>query len=194
MNTTRVTLLERIKNPANNAAWVEFDAIYRPMLFRFAQARGLSHADAEDIVQGCMGAISDHITTFEYDPSKGRFKGWLRAMVNNRWRNHLRGRREQPVDSRDLRALEYQDESPEETFDRVWTQEHLRYALRAILTEVDNSTACAYRAYVINKESVQHICDTYGMTANQLYKIKWRLTQRLREKMQELEGAEPTGA
>ena len=46
------------------------------MLMRFAKGRGLDHAGAEDVTQHCMAAVSKHIERFDYDPRKGRFKGW----------------------------------------------------------------------------------------------------------------------
>ena len=48
MAVTRASLLLRIRDPKDNAAWKEFDAIYRPMLQRFARTMGLGAADAED--------------------------------------------------------------------------------------------------------------------------------------------------
>ena len=87
MDTTRATLLERIRDRADTNAWGQFDAIYRPMLMRFAQGRGLSLSQAEDVTQHCMAAVHKHIDEFEYDPSKGRFRGWLRTLVNNRVRD-----------------------------------------------------------------------------------------------------------
>ena len=64
IDKTRVTLLHRIKDPDNIRAWEEFDAIYRPMLERFAMGRGLDHAAAEDVVQQCMTAIQRVIGAF----------------------------------------------------------------------------------------------------------------------------------
>jgi RNA polymerase sigma-70 factor (ECF subfamily) len=188
MDTTRPSLLIRIKEPRNLAAWEEFDALYRPLLYRFAQLRGLGHADAEDIVQHCMGRVHEHIRTFEYDARKGRFKSWLRTMVNNRWRNMIRDRHEQLAQSQDFRQAQQREETPEETFDRVWAQEHLKAAMRWLRHEVDGKTFQAFQRYVIEDQPVKEVCDTLDLSANQLYKIKWRLTQQLRDKMADLEG------
>ena len=72
LDTTRATLLERIRDRADGEAWRQFDAIYRPMLMRFGQGCGLDHAGAEDVTQHCMSAIHRHIDGFDYDPKKGR--------------------------------------------------------------------------------------------------------------------------
>ena len=61
MDTTRATLLVRIRNRGDIDAWSQFDAIYRPMLRRFARSAGLDAAACDDVVQECMVAIHRHI-------------------------------------------------------------------------------------------------------------------------------------
>jgi len=188
MDTTRASLLIRIREAEDRAAWAEFDAIYRPMLYRFAIARGVGHADAEDVVQHCMTAIQKHIRGFEYEPRKGRFKGWLRTMVNNRVRNLLRDRREQTAETRDFQRANGREAAPEDDFDRVWMEEHLRHCLRSIREEVDAIAFAGFHQYVIKEQPVEAVCESLGISRNQLYKIKWRLTRTLGQKMKELVG------
>lgn len=188
MDTTRFSLLFRIKNPANQAAWGEFDAIYRPMLTRFVRMKGLSGADADDIVQQCMMAVHKHIGGFEYDPQKGRFKGWLRTMVGNRVRNHFRDKREYEGGTGVFSALPDSEHAPDEAFDRVWMEEHLRHCLNQVRAEATPQEYDAYQRYVLDEQSVEDVCAAFSYTAQQLYKIKWRLTQKVSEKMRELLG------
>ena len=133
MDTTLPSLLVRLKDRQDAAAWNTFDRIYRPMLHRFALSFGLDHADTEDIVQQCMSAVQERIATFDYDREKGKFKSWLRIMMNNKIRNLLRDRKEQPGDSGDfkdedriewsLNGEEIEDSSLIETEVRVvWTE------------------------------------------------------------------------
>jgi RNA polymerase sigma-70 factor (ECF subfamily) len=191
MHTTRASLLMRVKDRRDSAAWEEFDAIYRPLLYRFGLARGLQHAEAEDVVQQCMTAVQAHMAGFEYDPRKGRFKSWLRTLVNNRVRNLHRDRREQAADSQDLARDQQREPSPEEVFDRLWMAEHLRHSLELIRREVDDKTFRAFQLYVIDERAVEDVCRELEVSANRLYKIKWRLTQKLAEHMADLtEGAE----
>ena len=74
----------------------------RPRRHLFAGRWGLGQVDAEDVVQHCMAAIGEHIRSFDYDPRKGRFKGWLRTLVNNRVRNQWRKKREQIGETKDF--------------------------------------------------------------------------------------------
>ncbi|RIK68868.1 MAG: hypothetical protein DCC65_01685 [Planctomycetota bacterium] len=190
MDTTRASLLLRIKDPADATAWRDFDAIYRPMLKRFATMRGLEHAAAEDVVQHCMVAVYEHIRGFEYDPKKGRFKGWLRTLVNNRVRNLHRNRHEDEARTQDFRRDQERELAPDEAFERVWMEEHLRHAMQLLRKEAGDAAYAAYTAYAIDGKPVEEVCKQFDLTANQLYKLKWRLTQRLSEMLKELLGDE----
>ena len=158
------------------------------MLTRIAMARGLPTADVEDVVQHCMVAVSQHIKTFEYDPRKGRFKGWLCTLVNNRIRNLHRDRREQEADSGVFRIPQQREASPESIFDRIWMEEHLRYAMRQLAREVKPQALRAFERHVLEGASVEDVCREIDVTPNQLYKIKFRVMQKLQERMHELTG------
>ncbi len=191
MHTTRASLLIRIRNRQDSAAWTEFDAIYRPLLARFAAASGANPTEAEDVVQHCMTAVHQHIASFEYDKSKGRFKGWLKTLVANRIRNLFRDRKEKRADTAAFSGLAAKEQSPEDLFDKIWMDEHLKYALGQVRGEVEEKTFLAFKLYVIDERPVEEICAELEINANQVHKAKYRITRRLAEKMAELtDGAE----
>lgn len=188
MDTTHQSLLLRIRDPADTAAWRQFDEIYRPMLRRFALARGLDDSAADDVVQHAMLAVSTHIQSFEYDPARGRFKAWLRTIVGNHVRNLLARRREKLADSVDMKRPDDRAESPDELFDRLWLKEHLDHAMARLRDAAEPAVFAAFEAYVLNDEPVDDVCQRLGMTPNQLYSIKFRLTRKLGECMKSLVG------
>jgi RNA polymerase sigma factor (sigma-70 family) len=188
LDTTRPSLLLRIRDRADAAAWRTFDAIYRPMLHRFALACGLNEADAEDVVQHCMAAVQEKIGAFDYDPEKGRFKAWLRTLVQNRVRNVIRDRRDRAAPEGAIDGLESRDPSPEAVFDRLWMQEHLWHCLELVRQEVEEPTYLAFKRYVLDQHPIEEVCKELNMRANLVYTIKWRLTEKVAERMHELLG------
>jgi RNA polymerase sigma-70 factor (ECF subfamily) len=158
------------------------------MLLRYGRARGLSDADSEDVVQYCMAAIYRHINSFEYDPSRGRFKGWLRTMVNNRVRNLARRRHEQIAESFDFKRAQQREQNPEQLFDDFWMEEHLKHAVEIARAEIEPSTFKAFQRYVLEECPAEQVCQELQMTPNQVYKIKWRVTQKLNEILKDLLG------
>src|SRR5262245_21842152 len=97
MNTTSPTLLERLRCPAEQGAWGRFLQLYSPLLYHWARHLGLIEADAADLVQDVFTTLVQRLPEFQYDPSKG-FRRWLRTVLLNKWRNHLRGRAAAPAD------------------------------------------------------------------------------------------------
>lgn len=189
MDTTRPSLLLRIRDPNDGAAWRLFDSIYRPLLIRFATGRGLSAADAEEIAQQCLAEVNQRIGSFEYDPGKGRFKGWLRTMAENRVRNWVRDRRRH-VAAEDLSEMPARDGTPADEFDRLWMQEHLWFCLGELRAEVGEKSYQAFHAYVIEQRPAEDVCGELGLSPGNLYTIKWRLTERVAARMKELLGDE----
>lgn len=188
MDSTRNSLLLRIRDGKDAAAWRDFDALYRPMLTRFALARGLDAAEAEDVVQHAMMAVQAHIGTLDYDPAKGRFRGWLRTIVNNRIRNLLTSRRERSAETRDFNRPDPQDESPDQEFDLLWMKEHLNYCLNLLKQEVEPDSYRAFDLFVLHDRPVDAVCAELRMNPNQLYSIKFRLTRKLAALMREVVG------
>lgn len=188
MDTTRPSLLLRIRNRDDDAAWGTFDGIYRPLLQRYALACGLSQSDAEDVVQHCMAAIHEKIGAFDYDPEKGRFKAWLRTIVQNRVRNLVRDRKEQGNRDGQIDRLESREQSPEDVFDQLWMQEHLWHCLEQVRKDVEETTYRAFQMYVLEQQPIEEVCRELNMRSNLVYTIKWRLTDKVAERMRELIG------
>jgi RNA polymerase sigma factor (sigma-70 family) len=186
VDTTRPSLLLRIRDRSDTHAWRTFDAIYRPMLRRFARARGLSEVDAEDVTQHCMATIYDRIGEFAYDPRKGRFKSWLRTLVNNRVRDSFRTQHERPGDTRAFQRAQQREPAPDEAFEKVWMEEHLGHCLRELRTEVEDKTFRAFWNYVMEQQPIEQVCAEFGLKPNNVYTIKWRMTERIAVKMREL--------
>jgi RNA polymerase sigma-70 factor (ECF subfamily) len=186
MDTTRPSLLRRIRDPGDRAAWEAFDAIYRPLLLRYARALGLAHADAEDAAQHVLAILSQRMASFDYDSGRGRFRGWLRTIVVNHVRNLARSRN---ADARARGAAAEQADgghglSPEEIFDRLWMQEHLWHCLRELQGEVDERTWEVFHRLVFEGAPVAAICRELHVEPGNVYTIRWRLTRSIAQKME----------
>jgi DNA-directed RNA polymerase specialized sigma24 family protein len=108
--------------------------------------------------------------------------------VNNRFRNLLRDKHDYLAESEDFKRPQEREQSPEDLFDQMWREEHLKHCLRQIRDEVEDSTFRAFVAYVIEEQSVESVCEELRMSPNQVHAIKSRLTRRLHARMTELMG------
>src|SRR2546423_12975097 len=92
MDTTSVSLLERLREPAQQDAWGRFVDLYTPLIYYWARRVGLPPEEAADLVQDVLTLLVQKLPEFQYDPQKS-FRGWLRTLTLNKWRGNRRRRR-----------------------------------------------------------------------------------------------------
>jgi RNA polymerase sigma factor (sigma-70 family) len=80
---TRHTLLRRVRDVSDQAAWSEFVADYGPRILRWCTRHGLQESDCADVVQDVLTRLVAAMRSFQYDPQKGRFRGWLKTVTTN---------------------------------------------------------------------------------------------------------------
>ena len=69
---TRSSLLIRVRDPADQAAWHEFVEIYRPIILRMARQKGMQEADAEDVAQEVLLTVAKAVEQREHDRKRAR--------------------------------------------------------------------------------------------------------------------------
>src|SRR5437879_1117603 len=89
MNTTPASLLERVRQIADQDAWQRFVKLYTPLLYFWARRLGLQDQDAGDLVQDVLANLVRKMPEFNYDRDRS-FRNWLKTLVLNQWRNNAR--------------------------------------------------------------------------------------------------------
>lgn len=89
-NQTRITLLEKIRNQHDNNAWSEFAQYYRGFIYNIIRRMNIGHHDAEEIIQNVLLKSWKKLPEFEYNPDRGRFRGWLCRVTGNEVRLFIR--------------------------------------------------------------------------------------------------------
>lgn len=191
MDKTQTTLLARLCDRSDQAAWRTFDELYRPLMWSYARARGLDAADADDIVQQCVTAVLEQIEHYQHRAS---FKSWLRAIVEHKIIDLIRSRRrEVPAGSDVQRVAADTTGSPDELWDRQWSLAHLRHCAEIVRREVAKSTYAAFAGYALEGRDAAAVAAELKLTVNQVYVAKHRVVERIRALMLELSGEAEIG-
>lgn len=80
---TRASLILRLQDAEDMAAWEEFAAIYGPVVFNVATNRGFQAADAENLVQEVFVAVANSISKWLERDDRGSFRAWLLRIARN---------------------------------------------------------------------------------------------------------------
>jgi RNA polymerase sigma factor (sigma-70 family) len=194
---TRVTLLNRLKDWRDQSSWQEFFDIYWKLIYGVARKAGLTEAEAQDVVQETLFSVAKHIPAFKYDPAIGSFKGWLLNMT--RWRIIDQVRKRGPVvehrpDSGDAprtATIEKVADPNSPDLDAVWEADWEKNLLDSAMTRVKNRLdPQKYQIFdfYVNKEwPPEKVAQTFNVSVNQVYLVKNRVTEMLREEVRRLE-------
>lgn len=178
MSTTPVTLLERLKRPADAEAWGRFVELYTPLLLSWCSRLGLQQSDSADLVQDVFTHLLNKLPAFVYDHNKS-FRGWLRTVALNQWRNRQQKRR--PATGHELDGVP----APEaEAFWEAEYREHLvNRALAVMRNEFQPATWQACWEVVVNQRSAEETGRQLGLTADAVRAAKYRVLNRLRREL-----------
>src|SRR2546428_13645553 len=81
---TRPSLLARLKDGEEQAAWQEFLDTYGRLIRGASLRSGLTEAEADDVLQETALAVVKNIKDFKYDPAVCSFKSWLLLITRQR--------------------------------------------------------------------------------------------------------------
>ncbi len=95
---TRPTLLSKVRR-GDEAGWRRFYDLYGNFIYSAARATGLTHEEASDVVQETMVTVQNYITSFVPDENRGKFRTWLRRIVQSRIADQYRRKRRSPLDA-----------------------------------------------------------------------------------------------
>jgi RNA polymerase sigma-70 factor (ECF subfamily) len=183
--TTHPSLLARVRDPQDVEAWREFEARYRDLIRRYCRSRGLQEADAEDVSQLVLLALSRALASFAFDPARGRFRDYLGRVVHNAVVRHA-ARPRRPADLLDTAVLDALigsvDAARDERWEREWMMHHYRLALEGERAEHSAETLAIFERLLAG-ESVAAVAESCAMTPDAVYKIRQRVRDSLRERI-----------
>ena len=188
MNTTSESLLFRLQQHANSdeidqSAWESFVGLYTPLLLHWARKVGLKQPDAADLIQEVLAIVFRRLPDLKYD-RQGSFRGWLRTVTLNKYRERLR-----------IKTLPLVDESAsfveglasvpqaESTWDLDYGRLLLIQAMDKMQCDFEPATWQALLAVMRENLSVEQASKQHNVSPWTIYSARSRLMRRLRDQL-----------
>ena len=179
---TRYTLLRRLGEADDPAAWAEFCEVYEPAIRRIAGRYGLQDADAREVTQEVLLTVSRKIAMF--DPAAGgRFRSWLAAIARNTTIDLLRKNRrtvcggstirrhlDAACDRSELRSV-FDIEAGRAVF--AWAADRVRHT-------VEPATWEAFWRTAVQNESADEAAKALSMSVGAVYVARCRTLARIK--------------
>jgi RNA polymerase sigma-70 factor (ECF subfamily) len=188
--STRPSLLIRLRDARDADAWRQFVELYGPIVYRFARRHRLQDADAADLTQEVLRAVSTGVGRLDYDPRRGSFRGWLFTLAHRKLYDLLARRRRQEQASGDSATHALLDEQPAPDSEEVWNQEHERqlfaWAAEQVRGQFTETTWRAFWQTAVEGRDTAAVAEELGLSVGAVYIAKSRVQARLREQIQQI--------
>lgn len=184
---TRSSLVHKLKDWSDQKSWQTFFDTYWKLIYTVAMRNGLSDAEANDAAQETIVAVAKAVKNFEYDRSKGNFRGWLMRWASWKIKDQFRKRSHwqhtvgptQETEGEDRTSLPDRIPDPQDGFAKLWQEEweeNLREAVMSrVRTKVPAKQYQIFDCYILKGWPVDQVAMTLGVSRASVYLARTRV-------------------
>ena len=180
--STRSSVIKAVADTENEAAWNRLFDLYAGFVYSIARRKGLNATDADDIVQMVFIDLARNLPAFKYDREKGHFRSYLTGLVNWRVMDRLKSaKRDADLKANFWEEMKKIGQGDDKFAEREWQSAAMEEALRRMKPDVRPEHYAAFVASAVEGQDTETIMKLYGISRDNLYQIRTRLTEKLRE-------------
>jgi RNA polymerase sigma-70 factor (ECF subfamily) len=181
--STRPSLLMRLRDAGDAGAWATFVDVYTPLVYGYLRRRGLQDADAADVAQEVMTEVARSIRAFEYQPERGRFRDWLGTLARRRLARFLERQRRGTAAEGEGALGEVAAPQAEPEWADEFNAHLLRAALERVRPHFEPPTWDAFRRVWLDGRAAPEVAAELGQPVEAVYVAKSRVLKRLQEEV-----------
>lgn len=190
---TRASLILRLPDVKDVAAWNEIVDIYSPLIRRLAFAQGMQCADADDLTQEVFTSMARSVSRWLDRPDRGPFRAWLLTIARNAAVNRLTRRGTRPLAAGGEEAVSMLVENPSakseltDHFDLEYRREVFRWTAAQVREQVAKATWSAFWLTHVDGKSVVDAAHQLGVSVGTVYVSRSRVMKRIQETVKQYE-------
>jgi len=184
--TTNASLVLRLRDPLDEAAWSEFVQVYEPMIYSVVRRKGFQDADASEIAQDVMLVVMRAVKRWEPDRQRGSFRGWLVTITRRLMINFLSSPARRFAGSGRTSVLERLLEQPErsesesQVFDLELKRRLFEWAAARVKERVESATWEAFWRTAVMATPIKQVAGELRLSPGAVYVAKSRVMHQLR--------------
>lgn len=183
INSTRMTLIQKVKNRLDNNSWEEFARWYEPYIKAIAHKSGVPLPHIDDICQDILLRVWKNIENFEYDPSKCKFRSWLTTVSRNRIYTFFNKENKKQNDVEINEEIVGPEEAElDEIIEKEWQAYIVNMALEKVRDSFSGKVVDIYVAFQEEK-TVDVIAKEFGVSESSVYvynkRVKAAMTREI---------------
>lgn len=194
---TRQSLLLRLRDPDDQLSWQEFYEMYWQVILRYGRKRGLSEADAQDVLQETMITLIRVLPTFRYNPERGRFRNFLLTIVHRKCMKQIcraarrsalsldaEVRKGGPAMHENIPAAPAPE--PGETEERDWRYAICQRVLGDLVRDghLEERNRAIFEAYALEGRTCAHVAEEFGVKENAVYQVRNRVFRQIKREVE----------
>jgi RNA polymerase sigma factor (sigma-70 family) len=191
---TRPSLLFRLRDWEDGTSWEEFYRLYRRLVYGLARRYGLTHVEAEDVVQEVFRHVAENIKDFESRTNRGAFRRWLmnqtRWRITDKFRERMRTNGTGEGSAEPVPEVDEIAAPAELAGEPTWEAEWQRHVLDAALERLARrAPAKHFQAFELSSRQgwpARRVAQELGLNIASVYLYNHRLTKQLRTEVERL--------
>lgn len=188
--TTHNSLIARVIQ-GDEISWSAFESEYKPLIIIRGKDRGLQHKELDDLVQETLLSFFKSKDRFVFDKSKGRFRNYLKTIIDRRAFDIIRKRN----DNADIDVLKetLQSKDSEEldkSWETSWRQYLLHQATEIVKVHVTEEAYEIFQLAVIEGYDAKYVASVKSISVDAVYLQKHRTLKRVQQIIKQLSDEE----
>ncbi len=188
--STRPSLLLRIRDASDAAAWQQFVEIYAPLIYDYGRARGLQDADAADLAQDVLRKFAGKANEFDYNPERGSFRGWLFTVTRNQIYDQATRRRAGQGTGETVVHQRLAQQPDEQSDEKLFEQHHqwrlFNWAAEKVRVDFREATFSAFWQTAVDNMPPREVAQALGISVGAVHIAKSRVLARIRALLETL--------